>query len=64
MTRFLATVAYLDGERPSIVMCRGYYTRTVLTAFNWRDGRLTHVWTFDSNTAGSAISDREITILA
>lgn len=51
--RFLATVAYLDGERPSIVMCRGYYTRTVLTAFNWRDGRLTHVWTFDSNTAGS-----------
>jgi rhamnogalacturonan endolyase len=30
--RFLACVAYLDGERPSIVMCRGYYTRTVLAA--------------------------------
>ena len=47
--RFLACVAYLDGVRPSIVMCRGYYTRTVLVAWNWRDGRLTRVWTFDSD---------------
>ncbi len=47
--RFLACVAYLDGQRPSLVMCRGYYTRTVLAAWNWRDGRLTHLWTFDSH---------------
>jgi len=47
--RFLACIAYLDGERPSLVMCRGYYTRTVLAAWNWRDGELTHVWTFDSD---------------
>ncbi len=47
--RFLACVAYLDGERPSLVMCRGYYTRAVLAAWNWRDGKLTHVWTFDSD---------------
>ncbi|MFL6332637.1 MAG: rhamnogalacturonan lyase [Pyrinomonadaceae bacterium] len=46
--RFLACVAYLDGKRPSLVMARGYYTRTVLTAWNWREGQLTHVWTFDS----------------
>ena len=46
--RFLACVAYLDGERPSLVMCRGYYTRTVLAAWNWRDGELDHIWTFDS----------------
>ena len=46
--RFLACVAYLDGERPSVVMCRGYYTRTVLAAWNWRDGKLTRVWTFDT----------------
>ncbi|ULL18099.1 rhamnogalacturonan lyase [Paenibacillus sp. H1-7] len=51
--RFLATVAYLDGERPSLVMARGYYTRTVLAAYNWRDGQLSKVWTFDSNTAGN-----------
>jgi len=46
--RFLACVAYLDGVRPSLVMCRGYYTRTVLAAWNWRDGKLSSVWTFDS----------------
>lgn len=50
--RFLACVAYLDGVRPSVVMCRGYYTRTVLVAWDWRDGRLTHRWTFDSNNPG------------
>ncbi|MEI7025353.1 rhamnogalacturonan lyase family protein [Paenibacillus sp. y28] len=50
--RFLAAVAYLDGERPSLIMARGYYTRTVLVAYNWRDGQLTKLWTFDSNDAG------------
>ncbi|MFD1674050.1 rhamnogalacturonan lyase [Alicyclobacillus fodiniaquatilis] len=52
--RFLACIAYLDGERPSLVMCRGYYTRTVLAAYNWRDGALTTVWTFDSDAEGNA----------
>ena len=49
--RFLATVAYLDGQRPSLVFSRGYYTRTVLAAWDFRDGRLTSRWVFDSNTA-------------
>lgn len=47
--RYLACVAYVDGQRPSLVMCRGYYTRAVLAAWNWRDGKLTPVWTFDSD---------------
>ena len=47
--RFLACIAYVDGQRPSLVMCRGYYTRAVLAAWNFRDGKLTHVWTFDSD---------------
>ena len=47
--RFLAGVAYLDGERPSAVFCRGYYTRAVLVAWDWRNGKLTRRWTFDSN---------------
>ncbi len=51
--RFLACVAYLDGEYPSIVMCRGYYTRTVLAAFDWRDGKLTNRWVFDSDQPGN-----------
>ncbi len=46
--RFLACVAYLDGARPSVVMCRGYYGRSVLAAWDWRDGRLTSRWVFDS----------------
>lgn len=53
--RFLGTVAYLDGERPSLVMCRGYYTgrngvpgRTVLAAYDWRDGELSKRWVFDT----------------
>ena len=50
--RFLAGVAYLDGVRPSAVFCRGYYTRTVLAAWDWRGGKLTQRWVFDSDTAG------------
>ena len=54
--RFLAGVAYLDGERPTLIMSRGYYTRAVIAAWDWRGGALTNRWTFDSNTAvnGSA----------
>lgn len=51
--RFLAAIAYLDGEYPSVVMCRGYYTRTVLAAFDWREGKLTSRWVFDSNMPGN-----------
>ena len=47
--RFLAGVAYLDGKLPSAVFCRGYYTRTVLAAWDWRDGKLTQRWVFDSD---------------
>jgi len=47
--RFLACVAYLDGERPSLIMARGYYTRSVITAWNWRKGKFTRLWTFDSD---------------
>ncbi len=52
--RFLACIAYLDGERPSLVMARGYYTRTVLVAYNWRNGQLTKLWKFDSNGSGNS----------
>lgn len=49
--RFLAAVAYLDGERPSLVFSRGYYTRTVLAAWDFRGGKLTNRWTFDSSSS-------------
>jgi hypothetical protein len=58
--RFLAGTAYLDGSRPSIIMARGYYTRSVIVAWDWRNGALTRRWTFDSNssTNGSAWTDQ------
>lgn len=46
--RFLACVAYLDGVHPSVVMCRGYYTRAVLAAFDWDGDSLRQRWVFDS----------------
>lgn len=51
--RFLASVAYLDGQRPSLIPCRGYYTRTTLWALDFRDGKLTQRWYFDTDSAGS-----------
>ena len=51
--RFLACIAYLDGIKPSVVMCRGYYTRTVLAAFDFKDGKLANRWIFDSDTPGN-----------
>ncbi|MDQ0972094.1 fibronectin type 3 domain-containing protein [Neobacillus niacini] len=50
--RFLAAVAYLNGETPSIIMARGYYTRSVLAAYNFTNGKLTKQWVFDSNDEG------------
>ena len=50
--RYLAGVAYLDGKLPSAVMCRGYYARTTLAAWDWRDGKLTQRWLFDSKAGG------------
>ncbi|MBQ1050284.1 cellulose binding domain-containing protein [Micromonospora sp. C51] len=51
--RFLAGTAYLDGQRPSLIMARGYYTRAVIAAWDFRNGALTRRWTFDSNAAGN-----------
>lgn len=51
--RFLACIAYLDGIRPSVVMCRGYYTRIVLAAFDWDGKKLKKHWVFDTNTPGN-----------
>jgi hypothetical protein len=47
--RFLAGVAYLDGQRPSAIFSRGYYTRAVIAAWDWRNGQLTQRWVIDSN---------------
>lgn len=58
--RFLASAAFLGdrgdaGEgsgRPALVMARGYYERSTLTAWTWRDGELSRLWTLDSAEQG------------
>jgi len=55
--RFLACVAYLDGTRPSVVMCRGVYGRIVMAAWDWRDGELTSRWVFDSGISYPPFAD-------
>ena len=50
--RFLACVAYLDGVHPSIVMCRGYYHKTTLVAYDFAKGELVKRWTHISDVEG------------
>lgn len=47
--RFLASVAYLDGERPSAIFSRGYYTRAVVAAYDFDGEELSTRWVVDSN---------------
>ena len=46
--RFLSGVAYLDGERPYLIICRGYYTRTTLVAYEFFQNQFREVWSIDS----------------
>ena len=62
--RYLAAVGYLgatklirnehglDTEKhtASAIFCRGYYTRTVIAAWDWDGKELTNRWTFDTNS--------------
>lgn len=47
--RMLAAVGYLDGKHASAIFCRGYYTRTVLAAWDWDGKQLSQRWVFDTN---------------
>ena len=54
--RYLASVAYLDGQMPSMVFARGYYYgpggdiggRTTISAYDLVDGKLQKHWFFDT----------------
>jgi rhamnogalacturonan endolyase len=54
--RFTACIAYLDGKHPSLVMGRGYYGRTVLAAFDFKNGQLQSRWVFDSKDENNPYS--------
>ncbi len=54
--RFTACVAYLDGIHPSVVMCRGYYGRIVMAAWDFKDNKLSSRWVFDSKDKDNPFS--------
>ncbi len=62
--RFIAGVAYLDGDLPSLIMCRGYYTQTHLVAWDWRGGALTRRWTFSApnNTSYAGQGNHQLSV--
>ncbi|ACT00690.1 OmpL47-type beta-barrel domain-containing protein [Paenibacillus sp. JDR-2] len=60
--RFGAAIAYLDGVHPSLILQRGYYTRMVLVAYNWRDGELSKLWRFDSPNPGYGQGNHQLSV--
>ncbi len=46
--RFLSGVAYLDGERPYLIICRGYYTRTTIVAYDFFENKFNEYFSIDS----------------
>lgn len=47
-SHFLLSTAYLNGETPSIVMLRGAWDAVKLAAWDYKDGKFTELWQYDS----------------
>ncbi len=47
--RYIAGVAYLDGVHPSLIMCRGYYKKAMLRAYDWDGETLSLRWEHDGS---------------
>ena len=46
--RFQSGVAYLDGVHPFLLICRGYYTRSTITAYRFTNGKHEQYFKVDS----------------
>ncbi|MBQ7574588.1 MAG: S-layer homology domain-containing protein [Clostridia bacterium] len=52
--RYNASIAYFDGQTPSVIECRGYYfgkngrQRQAAAAYDFRNGKLSLRWAFDT----------------
>lgn len=53
--RYLAAVAYLDGEHPSMITWRGYYKKTTAAAYRLINKRLQLEAVFDTSAPGMSI---------
>lgn len=47
-SHYLLSTAYLNGETPSIVMLRGAWDAVKLAAWDFKDGKFTELWQYDS----------------
>lgn len=58
---FRIGVAWLDGAQglPSLIIGRGVYARSVLEAWDWRDGQLSKRWRFDSAKSGGTDTNKD-----
>ena len=62
--RMLAAVGYLDGQHASAIFCRGYYTRTVLAAWDWDGRELKQHWVFDTDASGTGKDGKPLSTYA
>lgn len=53
--RYLAGVAYLDGQHPSAIFVRGYYTFSYVWAVDFDGSKLTERWIHKADKAGKTI---------
>jgi len=51
--RFLATVGYFDGQKPSAFFGRGYYAKTAVAAYDIVDKKIVKRWSYDTGTNSS-----------
>ncbi len=50
--RYNAAVAYVDGKTPHIIFQRGYYARTTVAAYTFKNNAIEKVWHFDTAELG------------
>jgi len=62
--RMNSGVAYLDGEHPSAIYGRGYYTRLTWSAVDVRGGKLVKRWVYDSGNKGGAYGNGNHNVMA
>jgi len=58
--RHLMAVAYLDGQRPSLIILRGTYTKMYAEAWNFRDGEFTQLWRWSRPSGGGGFHNLRV----
>ncbi len=53
-SHYLFASAYLNGETPSIVLLRGAWDGVKLAAWDYKDGKITNLWQYDSSPDDAA----------